>query len=473
MGIFSSITTSLSLEEKKLDSILKQAAKDASVKLIPTEDKGVYEVDVTLANGKPISYYGKLRYIYGFEDDEPYVNVWFASNAFENKEIHDSTIKDLVEWRRNEYGNQYNIIYGDCDENGICFVIIEDGCFSKIPAIPDKHDSLNYADIQEKAGEAEAERKFIGFLTQKISGYTSVMIKSLEYSLGSGHNWPCKKEEHDKNNEVANEVANKVAQGTRAAAGMLSSAFDKMTKKIAYPSTMKRILAEAVKQVNWELTPQEEKNAFQIGNFAEGCFFLKYSTDSKNPSVDIEFISREFENSEKTKEMGNTIENSGLLKYFKAYVNGDNTILFRKTIAIQNIDDEQTAASNIKDGIETLIIAVSDIKNKWQRWPTYAEVVARHREQAARKAAEERERKAKAAAARKAKEAERREKMIAQCKLNVAKLRVRVAECEAQCNSHRGDDYYIGQRDRAKTDLAKEEYKLQRLEAGEDLTYFI
>ena len=469
MGIFSSITTSLSPEEKKLDSILKQAAKDASVKLIPTEDKGVYEVDVTLANGKPISYYGKLRYIYGFEDDEPYVNVWFASNAFENKEIHDSTIKDLVEWRRNEYGNQYNIIYGDCDENGICFVIIEDGCFSKIPAIPDKHDSLNYADIQEKAGEAEAERKFIEFLTQKISGYTSVMIKSLEYSLGSGHNWPCKKEEHDKNNEVAN----KVAQGTRAAAGMLSSAFDKMTKKIAYPSTMKRILAEAVKQVNWELTPQEEKNAFQIGDFAEGCFFLKYSTDSKNPSVDIEFISREFENSEKTKEMGNTIENSGLLKNFKAYVNGDNTILFRKTIAIQNIDDEQTAASNIKYGIETLIIAVSDIKNKWQRWPTYAEVVARHREQAARKAAEERERKAKAAAARKAKEAERREKMIAQCKLNVAKLRVRVAECEAQCNSHRGDDYYIGQRDRAKTDLAKEEYKLQRLEAGEDLTYFI
>ena len=85
MGIFSKLfnqakTASLSPEEKKLDSILKEAAKDALVKLIPTDKKDVYEVDVTLENGKSISYYGKLHYSYGIDDDEPYVNVFFVSN---------------------------------------------------------------------------------------------------------------------------------------------------------------------------------------------------------------------------------------------------------------------------------------------------------------------------------------------------------------------------------------------------------
>lgn len=83
MGLFSKLfdqakTAFLGPEEKKLDSILKQAAKDASVILIPTENKGEYDVDVTLENGKSISYYGKLHYSYGIDDDEPYVNVFFV-----------------------------------------------------------------------------------------------------------------------------------------------------------------------------------------------------------------------------------------------------------------------------------------------------------------------------------------------------------------------------------------------------------
>ena len=391
MGLFKNVLNqlmeqvnlvSLSPEEKKLDSILKQAAKDASVILIPTENKGVYDVNVTLENGKSISYYGKLRYSYGWErlrylnggieDDKPYVNVSFVSNAFDNKEIQDSIIKDVIEWRRNEYGNQYNTHYVNIDENEIYFFIMGEGCFGKIPAIPDKYDSFKYADILEEFGEVEADKRFCEFLSKKLSGYTSVMIKSLEYSLGSGHKWPTKDDIIARQKaQAAKEAAERLAQAQRAR---------------NYPSTMKRIMADAVKQINWEFTPQAEKNAFQIGDYAEGCFSLKHSTDYKNPSVDIEFISREFENSEKTNEMVNVIVNSGLLSNFDAYTRSDNTIFFKKTIAIQNIDDEQTAASNIKDGIDTLINAVITIRDKWQRWPTKAEVEARHREQAAREA---------------------------------------------------------------------------------------
>ena len=112
-------TETLSSEEKKLDSILKEAAKDAFVKLIPTDRKNVYQVDVTLNNGKPISYYGNFRYIYdlkhhGYEYG-PNVTVSFVSYNFDDEDKMKTITTDLTEWRDREYGRQYNTLYCDVD----------------------------------------------------------------------------------------------------------------------------------------------------------------------------------------------------------------------------------------------------------------------------------------------------------------------------------------------------------------------
>lgn len=114
---------------------------------------------------------------------------------------------------------------------------------------------------------------------------------------------------------------------------------------------------------------------------------------------------------------------------------------------------------------------MDSIQKNIQKWPTKSETEALIRELEAEAAAEEWARKARAAADQQAAEAEQRKQMIAKCKLNIGKLRAKVAECEADCTSHRGDDYYRRRRDSAKADLAKEKYKLQQLEAGEDLRF--
>lgn len=462
MGIFSKIinlakTASLSPEEQKLDSIIKQAANDVPVKLIPTENKGVYEVDVTLENGKSISYYGKLHYSFGIEDNEPYVNVLFVSNSFDNKEKRDSITKDLIEWRRDKYGYQYNIVYGNFVEDGICFAIMGDGCFSKIPAIPDKHDSFKYADILKELGKVEADKKFCEFLIQKISGYTSVMIKSLEYSLGSGHKWPTKDDIIARQkSQAAKEAAERKAKAQRAR---------------AYPGTMKKILTEYAKQNRWELVPLEENNRFRLCIFEEGSFFLNYSTDVNNPTVDVEFMSFPFEGDGKAERVGNAIANSRFGNDIDIYTVSKIQLKLKKNVALQNIEDETDSVKRVKDGVQSLINTVDGIQKNIQKWPTKAETEARYRELEEKAAAEERARRARAAAAQQAAEAEQRKQMIAKCKLNIGKLRAEVAKCEADCTSHRGDDFYRRQRDKAKADLAEEKYKLQRLEAGEDLRF--
>lgn len=472
MGIFSKLfnqakTTSLSPEEKKLDSILKEAANDVSVKLIPTDKKDVYEVDVTLENGKSISYYGKLRYSYGWErlrylnggieDDKPYVNVSFVSNAFDNKEIQDSIIKDVIEWRRNEYGNQYNTFYTNNSENEIYFFIMGEGCFGMIPAIPDKYDSFKYADILEELGEVEADKRFCEFLSKKLSGYTSVMIKSLEYSLGCGHKWPTK-------DDI---IAREKAQAAKEAAERKAKA----QRARAYPGTMKKILTEYAKQNRWELVPLEDKNRFRLCIFEEGSLFLNYSTDVNNPTVDVEFWSFPFVGDGEAKRVGDSIADSRFGNDIDIYIVAKIQLKLKKTVALQNIEDETDSIKRIKDCVQSFINTVDGIGKNIQKWPTKAETEARYRELEEKAAAEERARRAREAAAQQAAEAEQRKQMIAKCKLNIGKLRAKVAECEADCTSHRGDDYYRRRRDDAKADLAKEKYKLQQLEAGEDLRF--
>ena len=462
MGILKNIfnqinAASLSPEEKKLDSILKQAAKDASVILIPTENKGVYDVNVTLANGKPISYYGKLQYSYGVDDDEPYVNVLFVSNSFDNKEKRDSITKDLIEWRRDKYGYQYNTIYGNYNEDGLCFVIMGDGYFGKIPAIPDNHNSFKYTDILDASGEVEADKKFCEFLIQKISGYTSVMIKSLEYSLGSGHKWPTKDDIIAREKaKAAKEAAERKAKAQRAR---------------AYPGTMKKILTEYAKQNKWELVPLEDNNRFRLCIFEEGSLFLNYSTDVNNPTVDVEFWSFPFVGDGEAKRVGDSIADSRFGNDIDIYIVAKNQLKLKKTVALQNIEDETDSIKRIKDCVQSFINTVDGIGKNIQKWPTKAETEARYRELEEKAAAEERARKAREVAAQQAAEAEQRKKMIAKCKLNIGKLRAEVAKYEAECTSHRGDDYYRRHRDDAKAELAKEKYKLQQLEAGEDLRY--
>lgn len=352
----------------------------------------------------------------------------------------------MIEWRRDKYGYQYNTIYGNHSEDGLCFVIMGDGYFGKIPAIPDKHNSFKYTDILDASGEVEADKKFCEFLIQKISGYTSVMIKSLEYSLGSGHKWPTK------DDIIAREKAK--AQRARA-----------------YPGTMKKILTEYAKQNKWELVPLEDNNRFRLCIFEEGSLFLNYSTDVNNPTVDVEFWSFPFVGDGEAKRVGDSIADSRFGNDIDIYIVAKIQLKLKKTVALQNIDDETDSIKRIKDCVQSFINTVDGIGKNIQKWPTKAETEARYRELEEKAAAEERARKAREVAAQQAAEAEKRKQMIAKCKLNIGKLRAEVAKCEADCTSHRGDDFYRRRRDKAKADLAEEKYKLQRLEAGEDLRF--
>lgn len=104
MSIFSKIfnqakTASLSPEEKKLDSILKQAANDAFVKLIPTDKKNIYDVDVTLENGKSILSYGVFQWSYDV-GEEPNVDVFFKSDVFEDNLQMIKASDTIGEWGR-------------------------------------------------------------------------------------------------------------------------------------------------------------------------------------------------------------------------------------------------------------------------------------------------------------------------------------------------------------------------------------
>lgn len=268
---------------------------------------------------------------------------------------------------------------------------------------------------------------------------------------------------------VFNQIS--TAQGVKTVSGTLSSAFDKMTKKIAYPSTMKKILTEYAKQMGWELTPLEDNNYFRLHQFAQGALFLRYSTDVNNPTVDVEFMSFAFEGDGKAKRVGEAIVDSRFAYDIEVYTISKIQLKLKKTVTLQNVEDEADSVNRVKDCVQSMVDTVVNVEENIQKWPTRAETEARFRELEEKAAAEERARRARAAAAQQAAEAEQRKQMIAKCKLNIGKLRAEVAKCEADCTSHRGDDYYRRRRDKAKADLAEEKYKLQRLEAGEDLRF--
>lgn len=88
-------------------------------------------------------------------------------------------------------------------------------------------------------------------------------------------------------------------------------------------------------------------------------------------------------------DMGATIVKAGINTNFSAYTNPDNTILFRKTITIQDIVDESRAISDINKGIDILLHAVVEIRDKWQKWPTKQESEDRRKVEAAKKEAEQ------------------------------------------------------------------------------------
>ena len=467
MSIFSKIfnqakTASLSPEEKKLDSILKQAANDAFVKLIPTDKKNIYDVDVTLENGKSILSYGVFQWSYDV-GEEPNVDVFFKSDVFEDDLQMIKASDTIGEWGRKKYGEQYRFICFRLSTKQIQVNLLD----NNIPFDPEEHEEFDYEEIKKKGGSQEAEKRFCEFISKKLSAHTTILTKSIEYSINNCQGWPCKKEEHDRNNEVAN----KVTQGTRAAAGMLSSAFDMVSKKMSYSRTMKNILTECAKQMGWELTPQSDKNFFNLCQFEEGTFFLKHSTDVNNPTVDVEFISFPFVGDGKAERVGNAIANSRFGNVVDIYTVSKIQLKLKKSIALQNIEDEADSIMRVKYCVQSLINTVDSIQKNIQKWPTKSETEALIRELEAEAAAEEWARKARVAADQQAAEAEQRKQMIAKCKLNIGKLRAKVAECEADCTSHRGDDYYRRRRDSAKADLAKEKYKLQQLEAGEDLRF--
>ena len=344
-------TKTLSSEEKKLDSILKEAAKDANVKLIP-EDKngGRYHIDVTLSNGKPLSYYGKLLYTCDCGDDEPFINVFFSSYTMANKDNRNTINDKLTEWRKNEYGRQYDIIYGESSNDEIMFIIKGLGYFGHIPAVPSKHSDFNYDEILKRGGQDEADKRFYEFLVKKSSGYTTVMIKSLEHSIACGHKWPRNPTE----------------------------------LKREYPIKMKKILENVAERKGWILSPKSEYNYFHLKEYNIGSISIRYSSDFCNPTVDIEFISLSFDDEIKADHAGDEIVKSPLAKELKVFVVNKIAIKLKKTVAIQNINDEEECIVCIQNEIQNLINSVVAIRDNVQKFPTEDEVEARRKEQEAR-----------------------------------------------------------------------------------------
>ena len=156
----------------------------------------------------------------------------------------------------------------------------------------------------------------------------------------------------------------------------------------SYHETMKRILKAVAEQKKGNLIQQKDNNVFLMSEYAEGNFYLTYSKDNSNPSVDVEFRSYEFENKAKMEDMGAAIVKAGINTNFSAYTNPDNTILFRKTITIQDIVDESRAISDINKGIDILIHAVVEIRDKWHKWPKKQESEYRRNVEAAKMEAE-------------------------------------------------------------------------------------
>lgn len=333
---------------------MKEAAKDADVKLIP-EDKngGRYYIDVTLSNGKPLSYYGKLLYTCDCGDDEPFINVFFSSYTMANKDNRNTINDKLTEWRKNEYGRQYDIIYGESSNDEIMFIIKGLGYFGHIPAVPSKHSDFNYDEILKRGGQDEADKRFYEFLVKKLSGYTTVMIKSLEHSIACGHKWPRNPTE----------------------------------LKREYPIKMKKILENVAERKGWILSPKSEYNYFHLKEYNIGSISIRYSSDFCNPTVDIEFISLSFDDEIKADHAGDEIVKSPLAKELEVFVVNKIAIKLKKTVAIQNIDDEEECIVCIQNEIQNLINSVVAIRDNVQKFPTEDEVEARRKEQEAREAA--------------------------------------------------------------------------------------
>ena len=279
-----------------------------------------------------------------------------------------------------------------------------------------------------------------------------------------------KKEEEKKKAETARETEkaneNKGQSLLKGVFGKLKTSVEKVTNKTSYPNRIINILKAVAERKKGNLTQQKDNNVFLMGGYQEGDFYLIYSKDYTNPSVDVEFRSCEFENKAKMDDMGATIVKAGINTNFSAYTNPDNTILFRKTIMIQDIEDENTAISDIEKGVDILIHAVVEVRDKWQKWPTKQEVETRRRAKTAKEEAERREREARKKAERKAAEEKRREQLIKECKLEIAQIKVKIADYNNWYNRSK-DDYPKRCLEDEKEKLVKAELKLAKLEAGQ------
>lgn len=225
-----------------------------------------------------------------------------------------------------------------------------------------------------------------------------------------------------------------------------------------YHGTMKKILTEFAKQKGWKLMPQKDNNYFKLHQYEQGSFFLRYSTDVNNPTVDIEFLSFPFEGDGQAERVGKAIVKSTFANDLKVFVISDIQLKLKKTVALKNVNDVTDSVNRVIDCVNSLINTAVDLEENIQKWPTKTETEARIRELEEKLAAEERARKARAAAEaereRKAREAaayqarrdeeEQREKdreaekrarldkEIAEYEKKIADMRADVAKYEAE-----------------------------------------
>ncbi len=358
MGLFNNVlnqikneigTITLSPEEKRLDTILKDAAKDAFVKLIQTDKKNIYDIDVTLANGKSISSYGSLSCEYGL-GDEPYFAVKFLSVTFDISNGAHNAMNGISDWKH-KGGEHYSFWVMALADNRLTLF------FDTIPVDPEEHEEFKYDEIAKRGGVEAAEKRFCEFLSKKISGYITEIICAIEYSISAGHKWPCELQE----------------------------------RRRAYPDTMKRILTKVAESKGGKLTPQSDEYHYLANYYKEGKFYFKHSPEYDNPTVTIEFISFPYEDGNKATHAGEVIAGSSFAKGIDVFLYGKNELLLKKTVTLQDVDVEEECIECLKNAFQDFIEVVVNINNM-QKWPTCDEVAAR-REEEARKAAEEERRK--------------------------------------------------------------------------------